>query len=275
MSLARGEGTALFLGNCTIKLSVFGCGRDAKEMLSWFHCFQAVFCQMTKLHVCLGGCLNYSPVLCCSAHGSGGQRSCSLFLCQGLAWSDTWSDPLHFLWGKIADQTSTDIPITYSPISHPTGPQLRTSLCIGLPAVDFFNLGKLSAASCGYNCHSCLKKTSFCFWTCYFTVSFDSSPSAPSSCFGRWWRIVPCSPLTCSHGLPDLYYPPPLPFCQAEVWSLFNSFYMKAISGGSRVRFCKMVLWSAWPGLWESPSRGAEPLIKTFTGFSPCSLQSW
>lgn len=82
-------------------------------------------------------------------------------------------------------------------------------------------------------------------------VSFDSPPPTPSSCFGRRRRIVSCSPLTCSRALTDLCYLLPLSFCQAEVLGLFSHSYIKAISYGSQVWFRKMILSSAWLGLWE------------------------
>lgn len=43
-----GKESALCFGECTMKLSVFGHGREEKEMLNWF---QAVFSQMTNLHL--------------------------------------------------------------------------------------------------------------------------------------------------------------------------------------------------------------------------------
>lgn len=52
-----GEKTALCLRECTLKLTVFGCGREEKEMLDWFHWFRAAFSEMTNLCLYLGGLL--------------------------------------------------------------------------------------------------------------------------------------------------------------------------------------------------------------------------
>lgn len=46
-----------------------------------------------------------------------------------MIWSDNELGLTHYILsrGKIIGQTSTDIPMTYSPGSHLTGSQLRTS----------------------------------------------------------------------------------------------------------------------------------------------------